>query len=207
MNRSAPRTPKRSRTMSLLLVGGATFALAGCFPDRRDSVLFDTPDQCEAGSSNSQAFWNANDCTEAFEVAQAEHARSAPRYDSLQVCEEQHGVGNCGGEDTTGSAAAATTAGTGGGGIFLPLMAGYMMGNMMSSGAQSGFASRALYPTAGGAVATANGTSFARTGVITSTAASTFTRPAAITAGQPPMTRATVARTGGFGGSMTTAGG
>lgn len=28
-----------------------------------------------------------------------------------------------------------------------------------------------------------------------------------ITAGQPPMTRATVARTGGFGGSMTTAGG
>ncbi|MGS4948280.1 DUF1190 domain-containing protein [Meridianimarinicoccus sp. RP-17] len=137
------------------------------------------------------------------QLPQIERARHLEKHG---VCEEQHGVGNFGGEDATGWAGV-ITAGTGGGGIFLPLMAGYMMGNMMSSGAQSGFASCALYPTAGGAVATANGASFARTGVITSTAASTFTRPAAITAGQPPMTRATVARTGGFGGSMTTAGG
>lgn len=194
MIRSADRKPKRSRAMSLLLVGGASFALAGCFPDRRDTVLFDTPDQCEAASGNSSAFWKADDCADAFAVARAEHVQTAPRYDSLQLCEEQHGAGNCG----TGGDPVAGVAQSGGGSVFLPLMAGYMMGNMMAQN-RAGLASRPLYPTAGGTLATANGASFARTGVITSTAATTFTRPAAVTAGQPPMTRATVARTGGFG--------
>src|SRR5690606_39672740 len=110
---------------------------------------------------------------------------------SLQVCEEQHGAGACGSEETAQQ-------GGGLGGIFMPLMAGYLIGNML--GGRAGMsAAQPLYKTAGGKFTNAAGSStYSGNKGATKLGTSQFTRPAA-TAGKPPMSRAAANSRGGFG--------
>lgn len=90
----------------------------------------------------------------------------------------------------------------GGGSIFLPLLAGYMIGQMLNNG---GVAGKGLYPKAGGGVATADGrTQVSGVGGATKVAPAALDR-AAPTVNQPPMSKATVAASGGFGACRTTA--
>ena len=134
--------------------------------------------------------YSEQDCETAFDAAQTLHVESAPRYDSLEVCEEQHGEGACGSEE------AATQGGSGG--IFMPLLAGYLIGNMMSNRAGMA-AAQPLYKTSDGRFTNAaRSSTYSTNRGAAKLSTSQFTRPST-TIGKTPMTRATAASRGGFG--------
>lgn len=186
---------KRSTHVALVLMGA--FALSGCKEEQVDAQAFPDLQSCKAAASTGGMFSSA-DCDTAFAEAEALHVESAPRYDSLAVCEEQHGEGACGTEQ-------AAQAG-GSGSIFMPMMMGYLLGNMMSN-ARGTAAAQPLYKTADGRFTNAAGTStFSSNSGKAKLSASQFTKPPS-TIGQAPMTKTTAASRGGFGGSSTASGG
>jgi len=180
---------KRSNRVAIAIVGATAFALAGCRDEQVDAAAFPDLQTCLDQAPSGDVF-TAEDCRASFAQAETLHVESAPRYDSIAVCEEQHGEGACGSE------AEATQGGSGS--IFMPLLAGYLIGNMMSNRAGMA-AAQPLYKTSDGRF-----TNAARSSVYSSNAGSAklntsqFTRPAT-TVGQTPMTRATAASRGGFG--------
>ncbi len=180
---------KRSKTVAITILGATAFALAGCQEEQVDASAFPDLQSCTTQAQNSGAF-TAQDCDAAFAEAAALHVEAAPRYDSIAVCEEQHGQGNCGSE--------ATATNGGSNSIFMPLIAGYLIGNMLS-GRGGAAASQPLYKTANGKFSNAAGTStFSNNAGSAKLGASQFARPAA-TAGKAPMSRATAMSRGGFG--------
>lgn len=182
---------KRSRTVAITILGAAAFTLAGCQEETVDASAFPDLQSCTNAAQNGGLF-TAQDCDTAFAEANALHVEAAPRYESIAVCEEQHGQGACGSEAT------ATQGGSGS--IFMPLIAGYLIGNML--GARNGAAaSQPLYKTANGKFTNAAGSStFSNNSGSAKLGTSQFTRPVA-TAGKPPMSRATAMSRGGFGSS------
>ncbi len=191
-----PPTRKRSRTVALSILGATAFTLAGCREEQVDAQAFPDIQACKAASAQDGLF-SAAECDEAFAEAQTLHVESAPRYDSLQVCEEQHGEGACGSEEQVANG--------GSGGIFMPLLAGYLIGNML--GGRSGMAaSQPLYRNAGGGY-----TDAARSNNYSSNAGkaklgtSFFSKPTP-TVGKAPMSRATAMSRGGFGSSASSRG-
>jgi uncharacterized protein YgiB involved in biofilm formation len=180
---------KRSRAVALTILGAASFAIAGCREEQVDAQAFPDLASCQAAAAQGGLFTEA-ECQQSFAEAEQLHVESAPRYDSLQVCEEQHGVGNCGSEDQQVSNG-------GSGSIFMPLLAGYLIGSMLGGGGLS--RSQPMYRTPQGGY-----TNAARTSTFSSNTgraalnSSQFARPAA-TAGQAPMSQATAASRGGIG--------
>jgi uncharacterized protein YgiB involved in biofilm formation len=188
---------KRSKHVAIAIVGAAAFTLAGCREEQVDAQAFPDLRSCTEAAERG-GFFSAQDCEVAFAEAETLHVESAPRYDSQAVCEEQHGVGACGTE------AAATQGGSGS--IFMPLLAGYLMGNLLGGG-RGAAANQPLYRNANGKFTNAAGTNtFSSNRGSAKLGASTFTKPAT-TAGKPPMTRATAASRGGFGKSFGKSGG
>lgn len=179
---------KRSGRVALFIVGAAAFTLAGCRDEKVEAEAFPDLQSCEAAASNGG--FDAAQCETAFAEAQQLHVESAPRYDSLQVCEEQHGAGACGSE-----AEAAGPATGGSGSIFMPLLAGYLMGNMLGRG----MGAQPLYKTSNGRFSNATGSQvYGSNRGRANLGASHFARPPS-TIGKAPMTRASVASRGGFG--------
>jgi uncharacterized protein YgiB involved in biofilm formation len=106
---------KKSRSVRLVLLGSASAALAAC-------------DNGAALPTNAQFYPTVNECIpdhgaatceDAKAVADRTQAVEAPRFAQKQQCEQEYGVGNC----ETRQAAS--------GSFFMPMMMGYMMGNMM----------------------------------------------------------------------------
>ncbi|WP_299561838.1 DUF1190 domain-containing protein [uncultured Sulfitobacter sp.] len=180
---------KRSNRVAIAIIGATAFTLAGCREETVDAAAFPDLQSC-TDEATSAGLFSAQDCEEAFAQAETLHAESAPRYDSLEVCEEQHGAGACGSE------AQATQGGSGG--IFMPLLAGYLIGNMVSGRAGMS-AGQPLYKTSDGRF-----TNAARSSTYSTNKGSAklgtaqFTRPAS-TIGKTPMSRATASSRGGFG--------
>jgi len=109
---------KKSRSVHLVLLGSASAALAAC-------------DQGGELPTNAQFYPTVNECIADHGAATCEDAKAAadrtqtaeaPRFNQQQACEQEYGVGNC----ETRQAA--------GGSYFMPMMMGYMMGNMMGGG-------------------------------------------------------------------------
>jgi uncharacterized protein YgiB involved in biofilm formation len=171
-------------------MGLAAFGLAACQEEQIDARTFASEEACVAGASGPGSSFTVEDCRTAFMAAREEHLESAPRYNAIAVCESQHGADMC-----------VQESGGGGGSIIVPLMVGYMMGQMLSQNA----AGKALYPAATGGFTTADGrTQVGALGATARVAPAALTK-AAPTIGKPPMTRATVAERGGFGASSTAA--
>jgi uncharacterized protein YgiB involved in biofilm formation len=156
---------KRSRVVRLALLGSASaLALAACDEPKDPLVgnkdFFQDPAQC------ARTYDDAT-CKAAFAQAQEEHARTAPKFGSREECEAKFGVGNC----QWGQALPGQQASSGGGGFFMPMMMGYMLGNMMNRGAAgvpptsgvagsrpSGFSSSPVYRDTSNTVYTGNRT-------------------------------------------------
>ncbi|WP_134679328.1 DUF1190 domain-containing protein [Paracoccus ravus] len=186
-------TRKRSRHVALVLLGTATLALAACEDDRVDAQAFPNLESCIAASKENGLWFTEDDCRKNFTAAQQELAETAPRYESKELCEQQHGVGNCGGDQAAQQ--------SGGGFSFMPLLMGYMMGSMMSRG--GGVYSQPMVRTANGQYSTPKGdTSFASNSGRGKVAPQTFQR-APTTLGKPPMSAAQVSQRGGFGAART----
>jgi uncharacterized protein YgiB involved in biofilm formation len=109
---------KKSRSVTLVLLGSASAALAACDDGGAlpaNAQFYPTVNECVAEH-------DAATCAEAKAVADRTQAVEAPRFSRKEECEQQFGAGNC------------ETRQTAGGSFFFPLMMGYMMGNMMSGG-------------------------------------------------------------------------
>lgn len=190
-------TRKRSRHVALVLAGTATLALAACEEDRVDAQSFPDLESCIVASKDSGLWFTEEDCRKNFAAAQQEYLETAPRYESKELCEQEHGVGNCGNDP----AAQGTAQNSGSGFSFMPLLVGYMMGSMLSRG--GGIFSQPMVKTQDGRYSTPKGgQSFASNKGAGKVATSTFQR-APSTIGKPPMSAAQVSQRGGFGSSST----
>ncbi len=186
---------KRSTHVALVLMGA--FALSACKEEQVDAQAFPDLQSCKA-AANAGGMFSPAECDTAFAEAEALHVESAPRYDSLAVCEEQHGEGACGTEQAAQSG--------GSGSIFMPLMMGYLLGNMMGN-ARGAAASQPLYRTADGKFTNAAGSStYSSNAGKAKLSPSQFAKPPS-TIGLAPMTKTTAASRGGFGGSSIASGG
>ena len=190
MTKLTSRQRKRSRTAPATILGLAAFGLAGCGEEEVASAVFPDAEACHAAAEEGDSWWTEKDCAEGFAEAQEQHALAAPRYAEEQLCEEEHD-GACYVERRDDGTS-----------VFLPIMAGYMIGNMMNTNRASAYHSQPVYRTKLGNFATASGV---RMGSLRSTGQ---VRASNFSAGQntvkaAPLTRSAVASRGGFGAAPT----
>lgn len=190
------RPRKRSHHVALVLAGAAVLAVSGCEDDKVDAQAFPDLQSCIAAAQKDGLWFTEDDCRTQFAAAQKEFLETAPRYESKELCEQEHGAGACGGDP-------AAQQNQGGGFSFMPLLVGYMMGSMLSRG--GGIFSQPMIRTPNG-YSTPNGNqSFASNRGSARVPGNTFTR-APSTIGKAPMTSTQVSQRGGFGRSATSRG-
>jgi uncharacterized protein YgiB involved in biofilm formation len=146
---------KRSKTARLIMmVPAAGMVLAGCGEQPVDVQVFNTPDECAA-------FYNPPaQCQAAFAEATALHPQVAPRYVTKQECETDFGNGQC---ETAPVLSANNTLPVSSteppqqsqqsSGFFMPMMMGFMAGQMLNRGGMSGAAPQQSANTARSPVA------------------------------------------------------
>lgn len=115
---------KRSHWIWLGLVGAGTGILlldlrSTDSDDTVDGNLFTSVDQCAASGRYDRAA-----CSDAFADAQRQRAGTAPRYASLADCEAEFARGGCTSLAPSTGAATSTA-----GAIFIPAMAGVLIGS------------------------------------------------------------------------------
>lgn len=180
---------KRSGRVALIAMGVSVSALAltGC-EEQVDALQYSSVESCIVGAELSEA-----DCKAGFAAAQKDHARVAPKYQSRTDCEAEHGAAAC-------QQPASQTQASTGGGLWMPLMAGYMMGRLMSGGV----APQPLYRSSSpGKVRTASGASFTSKSGPVSVPKAAAARPAT----GKVMSRSGFGRTGGSSAGRRSFGG
>jgi uncharacterized protein YgiB involved in biofilm formation len=183
------RTLRSGRARTVLLGAAAFGALAACEDDRIDARSFSSLESCVAADGEGAP--TDEECEAGFAAALATHEASAPRYESAALCQEEHGAEAC-----------VEEARPGGGSVFLPLMAGYMIGRSLSGATAM---SQPVYRTAAGGAAALGGTALSSVDGRATVRPDAFRAPA-VTAGQAPLTRAAVTARGGFGAVSTAPG-
>jgi uncharacterized protein YgiB involved in biofilm formation len=134
---------KRSRKAALMVMvpAATTFLLASCAREEPiETAVYETAEQC-AG------FYNPEQCLAEFNAAKALHPQVAPKYTDQAACETDFGVGNCEVPASTATTAAApTTAATSSSGsFFMPMMMGFMAGQLMNGANKGNLQSQPLY--------------------------------------------------------------
>lgn len=173
----------------------AVFLLAGCEQNDETVSMFQNADDCSQANPGKSA-----ECTASYNNALKEAERTAPKYASREECIAEFGEGQCQQAPAQASMAGETQAQPQqSSSMWMPLMAGYMMGRLMGGGA--GFAQQPLFSSknpsspAYGKYADASGKSYGA-----ATPGRTTTVPKTAMAPKPPTT-STVTR-GGFGDSV-----
>lgn len=117
-------TFKRSRKAALIMmVPAAGMVLSGCGEKSVEAVVFNTPDECAA-------YYNPPaECQAAFAEAQALHPQVAPRYANKAECEADFGAGQC---ETAPQQQQQQS-----GSFFMPMMMGFLAGQMLNRGGMS----------------------------------------------------------------------
>ena len=131
---SDPIRRKRSQSVALTAVGA--LSLAGCdatpdfpqvdeveqsrlqFGEGVDALAYDSVAECTGAG-----IIPASACQEAQDAAVKQNAAGAPRFDALDVCEEQHGEGAC-----------TQQVANNGGSYFSPLLTGFVVGQLLNGG-------------------------------------------------------------------------
>lgn len=167
---------KRSRHIALVLMGTSPLLLTACASqESADEGLYTSVQACIEQTNDSYS------CNQSFEQAQREYAETAPRYTSQEECIAAHGADQC-----------HVVQQQHGGSIFMPLMAGYIMGRMLSGNRVAGLAGTpAFKDRVGGFQRPAAGAS----GVYRAGGARPALAPVQMAANQKP-----TASRGGFGG-------
>ncbi|MET3664989.1 DUF1190 domain-containing protein [Caulobacter sp. 1776] len=197
-------TRKRSSSLKLstMLVGATALTLTGCDdhspqaswdPNRGEQVeafSYKTLQECKDANEVSDA-----QCDTSYAAAQKDDEKNAPRYEARASCEEVYGPGNC-----------VPRSYNNGGNFFTPLLAGFVIGQMLDGG---GYRGTGLYRRddayGGGYYSTWGG----RLGRDYSTGRTTISKssidpPDAIRSAPPKIqTRTSVVSRGGFGGGRS----
>lgn len=111
---------KRSSSIALVMVSASALALTACDEPTVDAEVYSSLAECVRESQQSN-----EDCRKGFLAAREQHAKVAPKYSSRQDCMEDFGANQC---------ERAPYETSGGGSVFMPIMAGYMMGRVLSGG-------------------------------------------------------------------------
>lgn len=107
---------KKSRSIRLVLLGSASFALAACGDNGppKDARFFSNIQDCSA-------VYDVSTCIDAQKQSEQAFLAEAPKFSRREECEAQFGAGNC---ETRETAA-------GGGSFVMPMLMGYMLGNAL----------------------------------------------------------------------------
>ena len=179
------------RLAPVALAISATFILAGCEQTDETVSMYQNADDCSAANPSVSA-----QCTTAYNNALKEAEKTAPKYASKEDCVAEFGEAQCTPVPAQAGTAAQPTQTSS---SWMPLMAGYMMGRMMSGGAgfaqQPLFSSRSPASPANGQFVDASGKSYGA-----ATSGRTVTVPKTALAPKPATTN-TITR-GGFGESV-----
>ncbi len=112
---------KRSRHLALMLMGTSPLLLTACAQEERsEEGLYTSVDACIAQTNDSYS------CQQAFSQAEREAMEAAPRYATREECVAAHGPENCQEQRRHGSS------------LFMPMMAGFVMGRMLSGSSVAG---------------------------------------------------------------------
>lgn len=194
-----PRKRSTSLKLTTMAAGAATLSLAGCGdpgaqatwdPNRGEQVQaydYKTLQECLKANDLSD-----DQCRTSYAAAQKDNEENAPRYDERATCEDVYGVGNC----------VPRGSNNGGGSFFTPLLAGFVVGQMLDGG---GYRGTGLYRRDDGYYSTWGG----RLDRDYSTGRTVITResidPPANIRQTPPkvQTRTSVVSRGGFGGDRS----
>lgn len=189
---------KRNTKMRAVTIGPLTvsaFALSACKGDG-EAQSFQNVEQCISASKMVEAKFTEADCRKGFNAAVAENKLSAPRYDAMDVCEQEHGPGKC-----------VTEQRSDGSSVFMPAMMGYMLGSWMNSNndrdRQYYHNYTPVYPVKGGGYSTSTGYYSSTFGEKSSVASSLISAKPAATVKSAPMSRVAVASRGGFGAARS----
>lgn len=113
---------KRSKKAALvLMVPAATFLFTGCGEEREQAMVFSDVNGCVQSTLSSP-----EQCQADFQTAAALHPQVAPKYLSKAECETDFGASQC---------EQAPMQTSSGGSVFMPMMMGFMAGQMMNRGA------------------------------------------------------------------------
>lgn len=141
---------RRSRQITLgLLATVSIVLLAGCGENvedrtvnefyRKHNIAENEETKVFRDQAECQQTRSADDCLEAMQTAETEHVRSAPQFSGREACEREYGEGACqqltdrqvrSGPSYGASSHPASNP-------FIPMMQGYILGSMMSSGGRS----------------------------------------------------------------------
>jgi uncharacterized protein YgiB involved in biofilm formation len=106
------KAPEKRLKLRPIVIGVAVALVSGCSSNER-VVVVKSPEDC---ASNTEL--SLEQCEVAYKKALTEAERTGPKYTSRQLCEAEFGTGQC----TTNSS----------GSSFIPLMAGFMVGQALS---------------------------------------------------------------------------
>lgn len=122
---------KSSKRLSLVLMGSLGLGVGGCSSEpafEEEFITFDTVNQCvEHGG------FTATECSEMA----ADAIRQSPTFETLAECEQNFGEGNCAEPQYAQNDPQRRS-------MWMPLMAGYMMGRYMN-GNQAMYGAQPLY--------------------------------------------------------------
>ncbi|WP_298444495.1 DUF1190 domain-containing protein [uncultured Ferrimonas sp.] len=169
-----------------------SLVLSGCSPAEMQETaqIYSNVDECVAQYPDQPQL-----CEQIFGSAQMDHLATAPRFTSQADCETEFGPEACTPAPEGAQGNPEGNQADGGGSWFMPMMMGYMMGNMLSGGRSTKYApvygSRSKTSPLRGKLFTGNGTVVGKAGDRTvRTSPSAFNKPSAPTR---------VTRSGGFG--------
>lgn len=114
---------KRSRRISLVLMGTATIALAAC-DDTEQAGVFSSVEECKASG-----IYTEEHCNSSLDEAKKQHAKVAPKFSTLEDCEAEFGPGRC----SSPHGSQAVQQGGGSGSFWMPLMMGYLVGKALNN--------------------------------------------------------------------------
>ncbi len=118
---------KRSKSLSLVLMGSLTLGVAGCGDEKiaEEFKAYRSIDECARDGDYSQ-----QECRDMAVAA----VKQNPRFADQTECEKEFGAGNCRPADAADAQQLAAGNGTRRTGMsWMPLMAGYMMGRYMGA--------------------------------------------------------------------------
>ncbi|MFI3247321.1 MAG: DUF1190 domain-containing protein [Ferrimonas sp.] len=129
-----------------------TLAVSGCAPAPMETAqIYTNVDECVSQYPDQPQL-----CEQVFGSAQVEHLATAPRFETQAACESEFGAEAC------QAAPEGSQGNSFGGSWFMPMMMGYMMGNLLSGNRSPRYApvygSRSSSSPLNGKMVTGNGT-------------------------------------------------
>ena len=97
----------------------ATISLSACSSGTQEAAVYRSIDDCNDSNPGQKEA-----CQLAFENAEKEAERTAPKYRSQRDCEDEFGYDRCRRHSSSS-------------GVFMPMMAGFMIGRMLNGGRYS----------------------------------------------------------------------